>query len=88
MTETVALYRKRLRRNALRVVLGLYCLVVTPFVFGYFRDPSRGMLDIGAITFGYSFMALAAYGLMSLVSPPVASRPPQEPIDDIGISPE
>jgi len=84
----VADYRKRLRRNALRVVLGLYATVVTPFLVGYFRDPSRGFLNIGVITFGYSFMALLAYGLMSVVSPPVLPEAPAAPLDDIGISPE
>lgn len=89
MSETVAQYRKRLRRNALWIVLGLYSLAVTPFVVGYFREPSRGLLDVGAITLGYSFMAMMAYVSMSLVSPP---KPPPRKLaddsDDIGISSE
>lgn len=85
--ETVAQYRKRLRRNALRFFFGAYILVVAPFLVGYFRDPSGGLGDVGVITFSYSFMAVMAYVLMSLVSPP---KPPQNPavLDDIGISSE
>lgn len=36
----VSSYRNRMRKNALKVILGLYALVVTPFLFNYLRMSS------------------------------------------------
>lgn len=66
-------YRSRMRRNALRVIGGLYLLVVTPMLLGYFRGDSKLSVDVVAVSIGYGFMALIALMLMSLISPPGGS---------------